>query len=122
MTNSIIPTKIQQTLIESSSDKQYPALLVITANGYGKSTYLANYRKTARAASGVKNLNITTKTGRPVLVEMLYGQEEILVVTTKNGVTIRLNPNDVPQLNRSTQGVRLIKLDPKDTVVSGGVN
>lgn len=122
MTSSIIPTKNQQPLIESSSDKQYPALLVITANGYGKSTYLGNYRKTARAASGVKNLNITTKTGRPVLVEMLYGQEEILVVTTKNGVTIRLNPEEVPQLNRSTQGVRLIKLDTKDTVVSGGVN
>ena len=53
---------------------------------------------------------------------MLYGEEEILVVTTKNGVTIRLNPEDVPQLGRSTQGVRLIKLDAKDFVVSGGVN
>ena len=119
---TITPAKLSQPLISVSGDKQFPALLVITANGYGKSTYLANYRKTARAASGVKNLNITTKTGKPVLVEMLYGEEEILVVTTKNGVTIRLNPQDVPQLGRSTQGVRLIKLDAKDFVVSGGVN
>jgi DNA gyrase subunit A len=109
-------------LIKGAGDKDFPSLLVITANGYGKHTYLSDFRKTARAASGVKTLQITEKTGKPVLVQMLYGEEENLIVTTKKGITIRLDPQAIPQLGRSTQGVRVIKLEAGDTVVSGSVS
>jgi DNA gyrase subunit A len=123
MTNTNPNTKVSsEPLFFAKGDKQFPALLVVTQNGFGKSTYLGNYRKTARAASGVKNLKITPKTGKPILVKILFGNEETFVVTTKNGITIRLDPDAVPQLNRSTQGVKLIKLDANDVVVSGGVN
>lgn len=109
-------------LIEDPKAKQYPSLLVITAQGYGKQTHLGEYRKTNRAASGVKTLNMTKKTGSPVLVQILGGQEESLIITTRNGVTIRISPDQISQLGRSTQGVRIIKLDNGDEVVSGGVS
>lgn len=111
-------------LIEDTKSKTkiYPSLLVVTEKGYGKQTYLAEYRKTSRAASGVKTLNMTKKTGKPVLVRILSGVEENLIVTTSNGITIRVNPEDISQLGRSTQGVKIIKLEPKDSVVSGGVS
>jgi DNA gyrase subunit A len=102
--------------------KQYPSLLVITENGFGKQTYLAEYRKTNRAAGGVKTLNMSKKTGHPVLVQILGGEEENLIVTTRNGVTIRIAPEEISQLGRSTQGVKVIRLDDKDTVVSGSVS
>ena len=105
-----------------SKTKVYPSLLVITEKGYGKQTFLAEYRKTSRAASGVKTLNMTTKTGKPILVRILNGEEESMVVTTKNGITIRIDPSDISQLGRSTQGVKVIKLEPKDLVVSGGIS
>jgi DNA gyrase subunit A len=116
------PSSTQTTLFTTKGDKQFPSLMVITENGYGKSTYLGNYRKTARAAGGVKNLNTTKKTGKPIMVKILFGEEETLFVTTKQGITIRLSPEEVPQLGRNTQGVKIIKLDDKDFVVSGGVS
>jgi DNA gyrase subunit A len=105
-----------------SKDKQYPSLLVITENGFGKQTHLSDYRKTKRAASGVKTLNMTKKTGKPVLVQILGGEESGLIVTTKHGVTIRIAPDDISQLGRNTQGIKVIRLDKGDLVVSGGVN
>lgn len=106
----------------SKKKKQYPSLLVITENGFGKQTHLAEYRKTNRAASGVKTLNMTKKTGKPVLVQILGGNEESLIVTTKNGITIRVDPADISQLGRSTQGIKIIRVLTKDFVVAGSVS
>lgn len=112
-----------EEIIESEvKEKEFPSLLVITENGFGKQTKLSEFRKTNRAASGVKTLKMTKKTGKPVIVEILYGTEEDLIITTKNGITIRLNPEKIPQIGRSTQGVKVINLDKKDEVVSGGVS
>lgn len=115
-------TESQALPLLSDGDKQFPSLLVITENGYGKHTYLGDFRKTARAASGVKTLNMTKKTGKPVLILVLSGQEETLIVTTKNSITIRVGLKDVPQLGRSTQGVKIIRLDEGDAVVNGGIS
>lgn len=117
-------TDSDESLLEDSKPKEkiYPSLLVITQNGFGKQTHLAEFRQTNRAAAGVKTLNLTKKTGKPVLVQILYGDEKTLIVTTKQGVTIRIDPADISQMGRNTQGVRLIKLDPHDEVVSGGVS
>jgi DNA gyrase/topoisomerase IV subunit A len=106
----------------SKKEKQYPSLLVVTENGFGKQTYLAEYRKTNRAASGVKTLNMTKKTGKPVLVQILNGTEESLIVTTKNGITIRVSPEEISQLGRSTQGIKIIRVLAKDFVVAGSVS
>ena len=111
-------------LIESDDKKTkvYPSLLVITEKGFGKQTSLGEYRKTNRAAGGVKTLNLSKKTGQPVLVQILTGVEENLIVTTKNGITIRIAPEDISQFGRNTQGVKIIRLEDKDSVVSGGVS
>jgi len=115
-----------EALIESEEGtkrkKEYPSLLVVTSKGYGKQTSVKEYRLTKRGASGVKNLNLTSKTGKPVIVELLNGDEENLIVTTKNGVTIRIEPSKISQLSRNTQGVKLIKLGKGDEVISGGVS
>ena len=108
-------------LAESKKNKTFPSLLVITENGFGKQTDLAEFRQTNRGASGVKTLKLTEKTGRPVAVQILHGHETSLIVTTKNGVTIRLDPNEINQFGRVTQGVKLIKLDDSDRVVTASV-
>jgi DNA gyrase subunit A len=104
-----------------TSEAQYPTLLVVTEEGYSKQTHLGGYRKTNRAASGVKTMNITKKTGRPVYIAILHGDEEDLLVTTKKGVTIRLDPTGISHLGRATQGVRAIKLDDGDKVASATI-
>jgi DNA gyrase subunit A len=113
----------QQSLdLNTENGKKYPSLLVITENGFGKSSYLGEYRKTNRGAGGVKTLNVTTKTGKPVISIILAGNEENLFITTKNGVTIRISLEAIPQLGRNTQGVKVIKLDEGDKVISGSIN
>lgn len=113
----------QESLIEDTKSKvkEYPSLLVITENGFGKQTKLTEFRQTNRAASGVKTLSLTKKTGKPVLVQIVYGNESTMVLTTKNGITIRIDPETISQLGRSTQGIKVIKLENKDFVVGGGV-
>ena len=103
-------------------DKKFPSLLVITENGFAKHTYLPEFRKTSRAASGVKTLNMTTKTGKPVMIQVLKGDEENLIITTKDGITIAIDPNTISQFGRSSQGVKAIKLDNKDKVVSASLS
>ncbi len=110
-----------QALVKSKKDSQFPALLVVTENGFGKQTSLTDYRQTNRAASGVKTLNMTKKTGMPVLVQIVYGTEETLILTTRKGVTIRLEPKALNHLGRNTQGVKVIKVGSDDKVVSGSV-
>jgi DNA gyrase subunit A len=109
-------------LIEIVGEKKYPTLLVVTEKGFGKQTFLGSFRKTNRAASGVKTLNITKKNGKPVLINILTGDEENLVVTTKKGVTIRIEPSHISHFGRATQGVKTINLDDGDEVMSGSVN
>jgi len=106
---------------EPKKTKTFPSLLVITENGFGKHTELAEFRQTNRGASGVKTLKMTDKTGRPVSVQVLYGNETSLIVTTKNGITIRLDPNEINQFGRVTQGVKLIRLDNSDKVVTASI-
>jgi DNA gyrase subunit A len=132
--DKIISLEIDSFSFGSSDDKDdsntksaqsltlaYPSLLIITENGYGKQTELADFRKTNRGASGVKTLNKTKKTGKPVLIQILYGTESNLIVTTKKGVTINIDPEKISQLGRNTQGVKIINLQAGDEVVSGSV-
>ncbi len=107
---------------DNTKIKTYPSLMVITENGYGKQTDLAEFRMTARNGKGVKTLKTTDKTGHPVLVEILYGNESSLVVTTKNGITIRISPENINQMSRNTQGIKIIRLEEGDLVVSAGIN
>ena len=105
-----------------SKEKIFPSLLVITEKGFGKQTFLAEYRRTNRATSGVKTLNVSKKNGKPVLVTILTGEEESVLVTTKKGITIRVATDNINQLGRNTQGIKVIKLESGDEVMTGGVS
>ena len=107
---------------EAKQRGKYPALLVVTERGYGKQTYLGHYRQTKRAAAGVKTMLISSKTGRPVIISIVDGEEEELFVTTKNGIAIKTDPRKISRLGRATQGVRVINVDKSDTVISGGLS
>ena len=90
---------------EVVSDKKL--ILVITEKGYGKKTDIEEYRLTHRGGRGVKALNITDKNGLIVAFKAVTGEED-LIITTNNGIVIRLDVNKVSTLKRTTQGVRLI--------------
>ncbi len=92
-------------------------ILIITEKGYGKRTNVLEYRLTHRGSKGVKGLNITDKNGHLVAFKSIDGDEDA-IITTNNGIVIRLDINKISTLKRNTQGVRLISLKENQTVTS----
>ncbi|MBI2577720.1 MAG: DNA gyrase subunit A [Candidatus Wildermuthbacteria bacterium] len=93
-------------------------LLVLAENGYGKRTDIKEYRVQSRGGSGIKTANVTAKTGDLVYARILQGDEEDLIVISRTGNVIRTSIESIPKISRSTQGVRIMRLDEGDKVVS----
>jgi DNA gyrase subunit A len=93
-------------------------LLVITENGFGKATGLKQFKAQKRGGSGLKAAKVTSKTGAIVTARLLRAEDEDLIVISNRGQVIRLSLKDVPVLGRTTQGVRIMKLEDKDKVAS----
>lgn len=91
-------------------------VLVITENGYGKRTLATQYPVKGRGGKGIKTVNITEKNGKLAGLTTVTGEEDIMIITNR-GVIIRFNVDNVSQTGRSTQGVRLIRLE-EDAFVS----
>ncbi len=91
------------------------AILTITKNGYGKRTAVEDYRKTARAGKGVINLKVTEKTG-DIITTVSVSSEDSVIITTAKGMVIRTSLQNIRIMGRATQGVRIVKLQPGDSV------
>jgi len=105
---------IGMVCVEQNSDED---ILVISENGYGKRSKLADYRIVNRGGKGVKTLNITDKTGFIVAIKDVTNENDIMIIT-KNGLTIRLSLEDMRVTGRATQGVRLINLRENDSIAA----
>ena len=100
------------------ADKQ---LLVMSKNGYGKLTKVTNFPAHKRGGVGIKAAIVNSKTGELVTVRALNADaKEVLMIST-HGQTIRLGLKDIPLLGRTTQGVRVMRLNSGDTVASLGL-
>ncbi len=85
-------------------------ILVISEKGNGKRSLLDDYRRTKRGGKGVKTLNISNKTGDLIAIKGVKDEYD-LMITTREGVVIRLPIDSIRIMGRATQGVRLINLD-----------
>jgi len=92
-------------------------VLVITEKGYGKRTNVEEYRHQSRGGIGVKTMNITEKTGKMCALKVVDGSEEIMLINDA-GVVIRMNVSEISLIGRTTQGVRLMRVDEDTKVVS----
>jgi len=92
-------------------------ILVVTELGYGKRTAVSEYRIQNRGGAGIRLASLTTKTGDLAGVRHVHEDDQALVVT-EGGMLIRMNVDDIRRCGRATQGVRVIRLDEGDRVVS----
>ena len=92
-------------------------LITITTKGFGKRTVISDYRLTNRGAKGVISQICNNKTGKVVSVLKVHEKNDLFVVT-KKGIIIKIPANTIHISGRNTQGVRIIKLNKKDSVVS----
>ncbi len=92
-------------------------ILSISENGFGKRTPSSDYRLTGRGRKGVINMKTTNKVGKVVAVLSVREVTDLMIIT-KEGKIIRLESNEIRQAGRSTQGVRLVRLDDGDQVAA----
>jgi DNA gyrase subunit A len=92
-------------------------ILTVTENGFGKRTDIDEYRLTARAAQGVNNLKANSKVGKSASILLVDETSEMMVIS-QFGKIIRIDTKSIRAAGRSTQGVKLLNLEPDDKVAA----
>lgn len=93
------------------------ALLTITEKGYGKRTAVEEYTVHGRGGVGMKNYNVTDKTGK-IAAAMVVNSEDDILVITDDATMIRLAADHISLLSRATQGVRIMRLSEGSRVIA----
>ncbi len=113
--------KETQNLDELESDEIRESLtslmLTVAEKGYGKRTPLAEYRVTSRGGKGVINLKSTDRNG-PVVAALQVREDSDVMIITGHGKVIRVHAAEIREAGRSTQGVRLLRLDEGDRIAA----
>ncbi len=113
--------KETQNLEELESDHIRESLtslmLTVAEKGYGKRTALAEYRVTSRGGKGVINLKSTDRNG-PVVAAVQVREDSDVMIITHQGKVIRVHSGEIREAGRSTQGVRLLRLDEGDSIAA----
>ncbi len=106
-------------IVEDKKKKTFTDLLVVTEKGMGKRTPLTQYPTQKRGGQGVKVAEVTDKTGLIANALTVTEKDIELLITTKEAQAIKLPIRNIPQLQRSTQGVILMRFaKPGDTVAA----
>ena len=92
-------------------------VLVITEKGYGKRTMAGEYPTKGRGGKGIKTANITEKNGPLAGLLTVKGDEDLMIITD-TGVMIRTGVANISQTGRSTQGVKVMRLDQDAKIVT----
>ena len=83
-------------------------LLTVTENGYGKRTAVGEYSVQKRGGQGLKNYNVTEKTGKVCGAKLVSGDEDVMLISD-DGTIIRMATDVISRFSRVTQGVRLMR-------------
>jgi len=102
---------------EAIKDSLTSLMLTVSEKGFGKRTPLAEYRITSRGGKGVINLKSTDRNG-PVVAALQVTEESDVMIITEYGKVIRVHANEIREAGRSTQGVRLLRLEDEDKIAA----
>jgi len=93
------------------------SLFTMTENGFGKRSPIDEYRMTHRGSKGVRTIVTNERNGNVIFVSQVTDDHE-LIITTEQGMTVRIPVRDIREQGRNTMGVRIMRLNEKDKVVS----
>ena len=98
--------------------KEDSHIFVISEQGFGKRTKVAQFTAHARGGVGIRSAVVNSKTGKLIGVATLEDAEHEVILISNFGQTIRLGLKDIPGMSRATQGVRIMRLNDGDKVSS----
>jgi DNA gyrase subunit A len=111
---------LEQLENEQIKDSLVTLMLTVSERGYGKRTPLAEYRITSRGGKGVVNMKTTDRNGSVVSTLQVTEESDVMIIT-EHGKVIRVHANEIREAGRSTQGVRLLRLDDDDSIAAAAV-
>ena len=103
---------------QDSRDEGEDTLLIVAKNGYGKRTYLSEYRPQKRGGKGV--IAIKSKSNGTAVAAKRVSDTDELVVISSSGYVTRMAVTDIRPIGRATMGVRVMTLHADETVVDIG--
>ena len=130
-----MPDEPEETVTETENEEPTVApedvdnplnysILVVSEKGYGKRSYIYDYRITNRGGKGVKTMSITEKTGDVIAIKLVNDENDLMIIN-KSGIVIRMNCKYDPERNqgirvmgRAAQGVKLIDLTKKNDAIA----
>jgi DNA gyrase subunit A len=92
------------------------SIVTISENGFGKRTEVTEYRTQTRGGKGIINLKTVPRVGYVSGIRQVVGNEDVILISN-GGKIIRMKVDEISLLHRSTQGVKLIGLDPGEKLV-----
>jgi DNA gyrase subunit A len=95
-------------------------ILSVSESGYGKRTDVDQYRLQSRGGKGVINMKATPKIGKVSSINLVDETSELMVIS-QFGKIIRIDTKSIRAAGRSTQGVKLLDLEPQDKVAAAVV-
>jgi len=102
-------------VIPAKLDKNTSTLLTVSKMGYGKRTLIKEYRIQKRGGTGIKTFKVTDKTRKLVASRLIIDQTTLITIS-KKGLILKTELGDVSIQGRTTQGVKLMRLDPGDEI------
>jgi DNA gyrase subunit A len=119
------PAKAAKKVAEAEAEEvpaeaHYSLILSVTENGYGKRTDVDEYRLQSRGGKGVINVKTTSRNGKVVSIMLVDESSEAMVIS-QFGKIIRVQTKEIREAGRSTQGVRLLQLEPGDRLAAAVV-
>ena len=102
--------------METITPDSTASILTVTEHGYGKRTLVTEYRIQGRAGRGIISVKVTEKNGPAVSFHQVRESDEIMVMTAE-GKILRTKVDDIREISRNAQGVRLMDMAENDRVV-----
>ena len=89
---------------------------IITENGYGKRTPIDDYRITGRGGQGVISIQVSERNGAVIGAAQVFPRDEIMLISNR-GTLVRTRADEISEVGRNTQGVRLINLNAGEKLI-----
>lgn len=103
--------------VVNTKEEKETTLLTACENGYGKRTFLNEYRDQSRGGKGIITIKATERNGAVVGIRLVRDEHDVMIMTEK-GMAIRIQCKDLSVISRNTQGVRLVRLEEGDKVAA----
>jgi DNA gyrase subunit A len=91
-------------------------ILTASENGYGKRTAVSDFPTKGRGGKGVIAMASSERNGRLVGALQVFSGDELMLISNQ-GTLVRIQSDEVSQLGRNTQGVRIIRTKAGESLV-----